>query len=121
MKSNENWLMDNTGDIKIKKNIILTEPDKTIAQRLQNKISLNYKEWFLHESEGVNWFGTENLEGNIGKKRIRYSLYQNSYAFCIVSLKVTRAVVRYKTGLIDHIHDHLPRFRIDIRMIVQCP
>ena len=68
MKSNENWLMDNTGDIKIKKNIILTEPEETIAQRLQNKISLNYKEWFLHESEGVNWFGTENLEGNIGKK-----------------------------------------------------
>lgn len=68
MKSNENWLMNSTGDIVINKNILLTNSNQTISQRLYNKISLNYGEWFLHDYEGINWFGNKNLEGHIGKK-----------------------------------------------------
>lgn len=68
MRSNENWLMNDSGDIEINKTIKLTTPKQTIAQRLQNKISLNYGEWFLHNQEGINWFGNGDIEGNIGKK-----------------------------------------------------
>lgn len=68
MKSNENWLMNETGDIQIEKHISLTTPTQTISQRLQNKIALNYGEWFLHNHEGINWFGNGEIEGNIGKK-----------------------------------------------------
>jgi hypothetical protein len=68
MKSNESWLMSDIGDIILKKHIILTTPVQTISQRLQNKIALNYGEWFLHNYEGVNWFGNDDIEGNIGRK-----------------------------------------------------
>lgn len=68
MRSNQNWLINSTGDIVIRKNISLTNSKQTITQRLYNKISLNYGEWFLHDYEGINWFGNKNLEGHIGKK-----------------------------------------------------
>ena len=68
MRSDESWMINNEGDVILDKHINLTTPIQTISQRLQNKISLNYGEWFLHNQEGINWFGNGDIEGNIGRK-----------------------------------------------------
>ena len=100
MKSNENWLMDNTGDIKIKKNIMLTTPKQTIAQRLQNKISLNYGEWFLHNQEGINWFGNGDIEGNIGKKLTELILDSQIQEY-VKNDKDISSIAKYETNFND--------------------
>ena len=68
MDSKNSWLMDATGDVVIGKGITLADYDKTIAQRIQNKIALQYGEWFLHNQEGVRWFSVNDLPGVFGRE-----------------------------------------------------
>ena len=101
MKSSESWLMDETGDIKINSHIKLTDSQKTIAQRLQNKISLNYGEWFLHNQEGVNWFGNGELEGAIGKKFMELILDSQIQEY-VKNDKDVYKITRYETDFNDN-------------------
>ena len=98
MKSNENWILDNFGDIVINKNILLTNPLQTISQRLENKIALNYGEWFLHNLEGVNWFGNGDIEGNIGKKLTELILDSQIQEY-INNDKDVSSILKYETKM----------------------
>ena len=98
MKSNESWLMDIDGDVKIKKHITLTTPEQTISQRLQNKISLNYGEWFLHNQEGINWFGNNDIEGNIGRKLTELILDSQIQEYIKYDKDVSN-ILKYETNL----------------------
>ncbi len=61
-------------DVEIGKNIELTDELEKIRQRLQNKLTLNFGEWFLHENEGLNWLNTNGNLGQIGTTLSRFNL-----------------------------------------------
>ena len=101
MKSNENWLLDESGDIILNKHINLTDSKKTITQRLKNKISLNYGEWFLHNQEGINWFGNEEVQGNIGRKLSELILDSQIQEY-IKNDKDVSEILEYKTNFLEN-------------------
>ena len=98
MKSNESWLTNDSGDVVIEKHITLTTPIQTISQRLQNKIALNYGEWFLHNQEGINWFGNGDIEGNIGRKLTELILDSQIQEY-IKQDKDVSNILKYETNL----------------------
>ena len=61
-------------DVEIGKNIELTDELEKIRQRLQNKLTLNFGEWFLHENGGLNWLNTNGNLGQIGTTLSRFNL-----------------------------------------------
>lgn len=72
MKSTESWKTEyneesKTIDVVINKGIVLTTDIEKIRLRLQNKLTLFYEEWFLHENEGLNWLNTNAITGQIGR------------------------------------------------------
>ena len=100
MKSDENWLLDGSGDIILNKHIKLTTPRETITQRLKNKISLNYGEWFLHNQEGINWFGNGDMQGNIGRKLSELILDSQIQEY-IKNDKDVSEILEYKTNFLE--------------------
>ena len=70
MKSTESWQTEyneesKTIDVVINKGIVLTTDIEKIRLRLQNKLTLFYEEWFLHENEGLNWLNTNAITGQL--------------------------------------------------------
>ena len=100
MKSNENWLINDSGDVVIEKHITLTTPIQTISQRLQNKISLNYGEWFLHNQEGIRWFSVNDLPGTFGRKLSQITLDSQIKEY-IENDNDVEKIVKYKTNFND--------------------
>ena len=100
MNSKNSWLLGSDGDVIIKNHIKLTDENKTIAQRLQNKISLNYGEWFLHNQEGINWFGNGDIEGNIGKKLTELILDSQIQEY-VKNDKDISSIAKYETNFND--------------------
>lgn len=69
LKENDKML-----DVEIGKNIELTDELGKIKQRLQNKLTLNFGEWFLHENEGLSWLNTNSNLGQIGTTLSRFNI-----------------------------------------------
>ena len=113
MKSNQSWSMNDLGDIEIEKHITLTKPSQTIAQRLQNKISLNYGEWFLHNQEGINWFGNGDIEGNIGKKLTELVLDSQIQEY-VKNDKDISSIAKYETNF-----NETGNYKINLTMLTK--
>ncbi len=113
MNSKNSWLLDDSGDLVIGKHIELTDEKKTIAQRLQNKISLNYGEWFLHNKEGVNWFGNGNMAGNFGRKLTEMTLDAQIKEY-IKDDKDISEILDYKATL-----DEKSNYKIEIKILTK--
>ena len=113
MRSNQSWLMSDSGDIELDKHIKLSAPKQTIAQRLQNKISLNYGEWFLHNQEGINWFGNGDVEGNIGKKLTELVLDSQIQEY-VKNDKDISSIAKYETNF-----NETGNYKINLTMLTK--
>ena len=113
MNSKNSWLLDGSGDLIIEKHIELSNEKKTIAQRLQNKISLNSGEWFLHNKEGVNWFGNGEIDGNFGRKLTEMTLDAQIQEY-IKGDKDVSEILDYKAKL-----DEKSNYKIEIKILTK--
>ena len=113
MNSENSWLLGSDGDVIIKNHIKLTDENKTIAQRLQNKISLNSGEWFLHNKEGVNWFGNGEIDGNFGRKITEMTLDAQIKEY-IKEDKDVSEILDYKATL-----DEKSNYKIEIKILTK--
>lgn len=100
MDSKNSWLLDESGDVVIGKGITLADYDKTIAQRIQNKIALQYGEWFLHNQEGVRWFSVNDLPGVFGRKVAEINLDTQIKEY-VENDKDVERITEYKTNFTD--------------------
>lgn len=63
------WKLGDNGDLVFKNGITeLDSKAKEVAQRLQLKLSLFNGDYELRKEEGIDWYETYNLEGQLGKK-----------------------------------------------------
>ncbi len=100
MNSKNSWLMNKTGDVVIDKGITLADYNTTVSQRVQNKIALNYGEWFLHNQEGIRWFSVNDLPGTFGRKLSQITLDSQIKEY-IENDNDVEKIVKYKTKFND--------------------
>ena len=113
MNSKNSWLMDETGDVAIGKGIALADYDKTITQRIQNKIALQYGEWFLHNQEGIRWFSVNDSLGVFGRKVAEINLDTQIKEY-IQNDKDVERITEYKTNFTDR-----GNYKIDIGILTK--
>ena len=104
MKSNQSWQTtkndNNEIDVKIDKNLILSNELEKIRLRLENKLRLFFNEWFIHENEGLNWLrNTENV-GQIGNMLQKFNI-ESQIRETILSDEAVSEIIEFESNFLN--------------------